>query len=169
VNFITQHSSFAASKLVLIGGLKKEDQRYFDSLRKLSINYPNVIFKTNIPSHDLVKWYSRADYYLHFAGWQVNESSHPERTEHLGITPLEAMSYGCIPFCYKSGGIREVIHDDENGFTFKSLNELSQKVIKVNKDTKAQELIRNNGRKTVEDVFSMRALEKTMAGIFDQK
>jgi len=169
VNFITQHPSFATSKLVLIGGLKKEDQRYFDSLRKLSINYPNVIFKTNIPSQDLVKWYSRADYYLHFAGWQVNESSHPERTEHLGITPLEAMSYGCIPFCYKSGGVREIVHDDENGFTFKSLNELSQKVIKVNKDLKAPSLIRSNGRKIVEERFSTHALGQTMASIFDHK
>lgn len=166
VNFITQHPSFATSKLILVGGLKKEDQRYFDSLRKLSINHPNVIFKTNVPSQELENWYLRADYYLHFAGWQVNESIHPERTEHLGITPLEAMSYGCIPFCYKSGGIREVVHDEENGFTFKSLSELSQKVIKANHDPKVLTHLRENGRQTVEKVFSAEAFEQTMDGIF---
>lgn len=166
VNFVTHHPSYATSKLVLVGGLKKEDQRYFDSLRKLSINYPNVIFKTNIPSQELENWYLRADYYLHFAGWQVNESSHPERTEHLGITPLEAMSYGCVPFCYKSGGIREFVHDGENGFTFKSLNELSQKVIKANHDEKALISLREKGKQTVEEMFSEKALEKTMESIF---
>ncbi|MBP6994153.1 glycosyltransferase family 4 protein [Candidatus Woesebacteria bacterium] len=166
VNFITQNPSFATSKLVLVGGLKKEDQRYFDSLKKLSFNHPNVLFKTNVSSQDLEHWYNRADYYLHFAGWQVNESVHPERTEHLGITPLEAMSCGCIPFCYKSGGIREVVHDGENGFTFKSLNELSEKVMKINRDTKAQENLRTNGRKTVENTFSSESLDASMNDIF---
>ncbi len=166
VNFVNQHPSYARSKLVLVGGLKKEDQRYFESLRKLSINYPNVIFKTNIPSSELEHWYSRADYYLHFAGWQVNESSHPQRTEHLGITPLEAMSYGCIPFCYKSGGIREVIEDGENGFTFKTLHELNEKVIHANRNAKLQSTVRENGRKTVTERFSAEAFDKTMAELF---
>jgi glycosyltransferase involved in cell wall biosynthesis len=166
VNFVTHHPTFAASKLILVGGLKKEDQRYFDSLRKLSINYPNVIFKTNIPSQELENWYLRSDYYLHFAGWQVNESTHPERTEHLGITPLEAMSYGCIPFCYKSGGIREFVHDGENGFTFKTLDELSQKVIKIHRHEKDQIHIREKARETVEKVFSAEAFEKSMNDIF---
>lgn len=166
VSFVGQHPSFATSKLVLVGGLKKEDQRYFEALRKLSINHPNVIFKPNITSQELDQWYSRADYYLHFAGWQVNESLHPERTEHLGITPLEAMSYGCIPFCYKSGGIREVVQDGENGFTFKTLPELSQKVIKINKDLNFQNTVREGGRKTIEKAFSHEAFLKSMHDIF---
>lgn len=166
VSFITAHPAYAGSKLVLVGGLKKEDQKYFDSLRKFTINHPNVIFKPNVPSHELESWYLRADYYLHFAGWQVNESAHPERTEHLGITPLEAMAYGSIPFCYKSGGIREVVNDGENGFTFRSLEELSQKVIKVNRDPQWQARLREAGAKTVVDTFSDVAFEKTMSDVF---
>lgn len=166
VSFLSQHPQYSTSRLILVGGLKEEDRPYYESLKKLSTNYPNVVFKTNISSQDLDKYYRRADYYLHFAGWQVNESEHPERTEHLGITPVEAMSYGCIPFCYKSGGIREVIKDHENGFTFKSIQELSQKVVEVNHDPSLEEVIRNNGRQTVEKVFSYKAFEQRMSELF---
>lgn len=158
VNFVTQFPQFATSKLILVGGLKEEDKPYYESLKKLSTNYPNIVFKTNIASTDLEKLYLHADYYLHFAGWQVSESRHPERTEHLGITPIEAMSYGCIPFCYLSGGIREVIKDYANGFTFQTLNELSKKILEVNHDIMFQEKLRSEGIKTIIETFSHDAL-----------
>lgn len=166
VHFITQFPQFSASKLVLVGGLKDEDKPYYESLKKLSTNYPNVVFKTNVASSELEKLYVRSDYYIHFAGWQVSESRHPERTEHLGITPIEAMSYGCIPFCYLSGGIREVVKDYTNGFTFQTLNELSKKILDVNKDIPLQDAIRYAGRKTAVDTFSTDALTKRMDTLY---
>jgi glycosyltransferase involved in cell wall biosynthesis len=166
VNFIEQYPEYKNSRLVLAGGLKKEDNQYFESLRKLATQYPNIEFRPNIPSHELEKLYFCADFYLHFAGWQVNETSHPERTEHLGITPLEAMIRNCIPLCYKSGGIREIIKDGENGFTFLQLSELSQKIITISKDVANQQVVRENARMTVTTTFSRGYFDEKMSNVF---
>jgi len=166
VNFIEQHPKYSHSKLILAGGLKKEDAQYFESLKKLASQYPNIDFKPNISSVDLEKAYANADFYLHFAGWQVNESNNPERTEHLGITPLESMTRGCITLCYRSGGIKEVIRDGENGYTFSQLPELTRKIFEISTDPKKQEEIRVNARETVVTLFSQKAFDETMRSLY---
>lgn len=166
VNFIEQHPSFAQSKLILVGGLKKEDSQYFESLKKLAAPYSTIVFKPNATAAELEKAYASADVYVHFAGWQVNENAHPERTEHLGITPLEAMVRGCLTFCYRSGGVKEIIRDGENGHTFVQLNELSQKIIALTHDDKKQKNIRENAQETVQTLFSTEALDATMKSLY---
>ncbi|MFO0703154.1 MAG: glycosyltransferase family 4 protein [Patescibacteria group bacterium] len=166
VNFIEQYPDYKNSKLILAGGLKKEDFQYFDSLKKLATHYPNIEFKPNISAADLEKAYLQADFYLHFAGWQVNESAHPERTEHLGITPLEAMARGCITICYRSGGIKEIIRDGENGFTFNQLPELSQKIIAISKNQIKQNEIRENAKETIDSLFTQKAFDETLRNIY---
>jgi glycosyltransferase involved in cell wall biosynthesis len=129
ITFIEQNPRYRTSNLILAGGLKKEDQEYFDSLRALISGYEECItLKPNVSRDELVQLYDQAHYYLHFAGWQVDELKHPEQVEHLGITPLEAMMHDCVVFAYSAGGIREIIKDGYNGFTFTKLDELSQKI-----------------------------------------
>jgi glycosyltransferase involved in cell wall biosynthesis len=166
VNFIEENKQFSQSKLILAGGLKKEDAQYFESLKKLASQYHNIDFRPNITSSDLEKAYTSANFYLHFAGWQVNETSHPERTEHLGITPLEAMSYGCITMCYRSGGIKEIVRDGENGYTFGQLPELTNKIITTSKDTAKQLEIRRNAIDTVTTLFSQKSFDENMKNLY---
>lgn len=166
VNFIETNPQFARSKLILAGGLKKEDSQYFESLKKLASQYDNIVFRPNISAPDLEKAYATADFYLHFAGWQVNETSTPERTEHLGITPLEAMMRGCVAVCYRSGGIKEIIRDGENGFTFTQLPELSQKIISIVRNPSDANNIRKNAIETVQSLFSPSALDETLKSLY---
>ncbi|MEI7652875.1 MAG: glycosyltransferase family 4 protein [bacterium] len=158
VQFIQSNPQYAASKLILIGGVKPEDKKYYESLKQLASSYQNIIFKPNISHIELGHFYKTGDFYIHFAGWGVDSSKYPERTEHLGITPIEAMAYGCIPLCFANGGIPEVIEDGVNGYTFKSLDDLSRKVISLSHDPAKQEHMRIAGTETIERKFSIEAL-----------
>jgi glycosyltransferase involved in cell wall biosynthesis len=42
----------------------------------------------------------------------VNEEKNPENTEHFGITTLEAMATGAIPFVVAKGGQKEIVSDE---------------------------------------------------------
>lgn len=122
---------FKDYKLILAGGLKKEDQKYFDYLKKLAGNDCSIIFKPNVKLHELYKLYELSGYFWHFAGYGVDENIHPELVEHFGITPIEAMASGCLTFSYNAGGPSEIIKEGETGFLFNSTHELIQKMIKV--------------------------------------
>jgi glycosyltransferase involved in cell wall biosynthesis len=115
-------------KLILAGGLKEEDKDYFNELQTLARDDTSIICKPNVPYEELVELYKKAQIYWHFAGFGVNESEHPERTEHFGISPVEAMAYGCSDFCYKAGGLKETIKDTVTGYLFSSYDELKEKM-----------------------------------------
>ncbi len=162
VQFLDMYPQYAGSKLILVGGLKQEDKKYYDSLKKLAAEHPHIVFKPNISYEELHHIYRTGDFYLHFAGWGINEMSHPERTEHLGITPLEAMSYGCIPLCYASGGIPEIVKDGVTGHTFLNRDELSLKLVRLGRDPSLQEKMRGEGIKLLENQFSHEAFNKSL-------
>ena len=69
----TKSKEFADYKLVLAGGLMKEDQEYFDSLKKLAGNDSSIIFKPNIGLYELYKLYELSNYFWHFTGLGVDE------------------------------------------------------------------------------------------------
>jgi glycosyltransferase involved in cell wall biosynthesis len=114
--------------LVLAGGLKDEDKEYFDELQKMVTGDPSIHLKSNISYQELTDLYKRSEIYWHLAGYGVDENLNPQLTEHLGISPLEAMSYGCIDFCFNAGGLKETIEDGKTGYLFSSYEELSQKL-----------------------------------------
>lgn len=145
---------FADYKLILAGGLKKEDQGYFDELVNLAGNNSSIIFKPNVSFNELSNLYHSASFFWHFAGFGIDEQESPQLVEHMGITPLEAMSYGVIPFCYQAGGPAEVIDDGINGFLFKTGNELLDKMKKVANDINLQDKIRTNAIEFIKDNFS---------------
>lgn len=145
---------FADYKLILAGGLIKEDQKYFDDLKKLAENDPSIVFKPNIFLDKLEELYKLATFFWHFAGLGVDEEKNPELVEHFGITPLEAMASGCLTFCYSAGGPKELIIDDKNGFLFSDVNELIDKIIKVDSNKSLKEKVIDNGRQFVKKNFS---------------
>lgn len=162
VQFLQSNPQYSSSKLIMIGGVKPEDKKYYDSLKQLASSYENIIFKPNISHIELGHFYKTGDFYIHFAGWGVDATKYPERTEHLGITPIEAMSYGCIPLCFANGGIPEVVSDGVNGYTFKSLDDLSRKVISLSHDPATQERMRATGTETISNKFSTQALDVSL-------
>ena len=119
-------------RLVLVGGVLKEDERYFEALRKSASGYP-IEIRTNIKYAELKKFYGRAKIYWHAAGFGEDEKEYPERMEHFGIVVVEAMAAGCVPVVIDKGGIPEIVNHNQNGLlwdTKKKLRELTIRLIK---------------------------------------
>ena len=162
----SQSKEFSDYKLILAGGLMKEDQKYFNQLKSLAKNDSSIKFKPNIKLYELYKLYKLSNYFWHFAGYGVDEEKNPEQVEHFGITPLEAMASGCLTFCYSAGGPKELIVDGENGFLFSNEHQLIDKMIKVDLDGALKANIRKNGIKFVKENFSYKIFQKKVVDLF---
>lgn len=115
-------------KLVIAGGLKEKEDEFF--LKKLQImvkERDDISFLINPSFNKLFEIYKKSSIYWHAAGFGVDELTTPEKVEHLGITPLEAMASQCFVFCHDSGGPKRYIRDGETGFLYHSINELVEK------------------------------------------
>jgi glycosyltransferase involved in cell wall biosynthesis len=156
----SQSRKFSDYKLILAGGLMKEDQKYFDQLKSLTKNDASVVFKPNVELYELYRLYKLSTYYWHFAGYGVDEEKNPEQVEHFGIAPLEAMASGCLSFCYSAGGPKELIVDGKNGFLFSTTDELIDKMIKVESDKSLQTKIITIGAKVIKEKFSYKVFQE---------
>ncbi len=164
--FLTFQKTHEDFKLILIGGLKDEDKTYFQSLVKLVGDNKNIILKPNVPYAELLEYYRKSRFFWHFAGYGVDEEKHPEMVEHLGMTPLEAMAAGTVPFCYEAGGPKEIITDGENGYLFKNEDELLSKIEKILKDSNEHKKVQQNGQAYVKKYFSFAVFEERVNKIF---
>ena len=153
---------FSDYRLVLAGGLKEEDEGYLIRLKGMAQGHSDIIFKPNLDYQDLLSLYRRAEIYWHLTGFGIDDSRSPQLVEHLGITPLEAMATGCIVFAYRAGGIKEIVNDGKNGFTFTSLGELIGKMKLINQPEK----IKKQARLFVINNFSYPVFKKKVKEIF---
>lgn len=108
-------------KLILAGGLQ-----YSSTLNRLrsQIKSKSIELVINPPYQQLAKLYGSAKLYWHAAGYGVDEQQYPERVEHFGISPLEAMSAGAVPLVYAAGGLKEVVNPGYDGYLWRSIDEL---------------------------------------------
>ena len=141
-------------KLILIGSLKNEDQAYFQELQALVKNNKSIELKQNVSFKDLIANYKKSIFYLHMAGFGVNEQEHPEQVEHLGITPLEAMASDNIVFCYNIGGPKELIENEVNGYLFNNSKDLESKISNVINNIELQNKIKKNAKEFIKRYFS---------------
>lgn len=160
-----QNNEFKDFKLVLAGGLHKEDDEYYQSIKKLIGNDQSISLLPNISHKELIKLYEKSMFFWHFAGYGIDENKNPELVEHLGLTPLEAMASGCLTFCYNAGGPKEMIRDGENGFLFGSHNELLNKMTQILKDEKKQKYIKVKAREFVEKNFNYKIFKTNVLKI----
>ncbi|QQG44553.1 MAG: glycosyltransferase family 4 protein [Candidatus Roizmanbacteria bacterium] len=145
---------FKDYKLILAGGLKQEDKNYLKELENIIGHDDSIILKTNISHTELFDLYKKSLIYWHFTGHMVNEEINPHLVEHLGITPMEAMSMGCITFCFNAGGPKEIINEGKNGFLFNDLNELENKMNEVIENKILMSDIQKNAKDFIKSKFN---------------
>ncbi len=131
-------------KLVLVGGLLPSDQEYFDSLKGLVKGLP-VVLETNISHGRLDDYYRRASVYWHAAGYGETD---PRWTEHFGISTVEAMSAAAVPVVFAGGGQPEIVKDGENGFLWRTVDELLEKTNEVIANKSLAQRLGQNAIKT---------------------
>ncbi|MBC7381830.1 MAG: glycosyltransferase [Bacteroidia bacterium] len=84
-----------------------ENENFLNQLQQLidSKKLTNIKILTNLPYATLVEHLLKTKFYVFTA-----------RDEHFGITTVEAMLYGAIPFVHNSGGQKEIVPYEELRF-----------------------------------------------------
>lgn len=125
------YKKYKSWRLVLAGQVKKEDEKYLRTLRKMTQGVAIKILP-NLPIVRLHQLYSKAAFYWHATGFGEDESKNPERMEHFGISTVEAQAGGAVPLVVGYGGQKEIVSDDKNGrlyFTKADLYEATRELI----------------------------------------
>jgi glycosyltransferase involved in cell wall biosynthesis len=109
-----------------IAGSARDDRSTSALLETLAREGAGVplVLHPNIPFDGLRRLYNEATIFWHAAGYGVDETLHPERVEHFGMTTVEAMSAGCIPVAVNRGGQREILTHGVDGYLWDSLDDL---------------------------------------------
>ena len=96
---------------------------YLDDLIKSASGYP-IYFHINVSAESLRNLYASTAVYWHAAGLGADLTAEPWAAEHFGISIVEAMMAGAVPFVLASGGPREIIHHGVDGFHYDTLETL---------------------------------------------
>ena len=96
-----------------------ENMDYLSELIESAKGYP-IWFHVNASDEEIKVLYQTSTLYWHAAGLGKDLIAAPWAAEHFGISIVEAMSSGSIPFALASGGAREVIRHGIDGFLYDS-------------------------------------------------
>lgn len=120
---LTKLKKFKDWGLVLAGGVEVGADEYLKHLKKISKGI-NIEFVES-PSFEMIKnIFGQSKIFWSGSGFEVDEKTNPEKTEHFGMTLVESMSAGCVPIAYSAGGHKEIIKDGVNGYLWTSKNDL---------------------------------------------
>jgi glycosyltransferase involved in cell wall biosynthesis len=118
-------------KLVFVGAV--EDKKYLAQIKRQKKGLP-IEFHHDLDRKELLKWYGKASIYWHAAGFDVDQQKNPEKTEHFGISTVEAMVAGCVPVVHAKGGQIEVVGDKLKDALWITKQECFDKTLQVIKD-----------------------------------
>jgi glycosyltransferase involved in cell wall biosynthesis len=110
-------------RLVGSCGADAASQRYVAMLRETARGDP-IYFYLNVPYEELRRHYNEATLFWHATGFDVDESVHPDRMEHFGMSTVEAMSAECVPVVIDKGGQKEIVSHRESGYRWHTVDEL---------------------------------------------
>jgi glycosyltransferase involved in cell wall biosynthesis len=123
-------------RLVLVGGCDPAHRDYAMAVKREAAGLP-IDVRLNAPGDVLEEALARASIYWHAAGLGVDAERHPDRLEHFGIAPIEAMSAGAVPIVYSLGGPAEVVEPGVSGLHFSNENELVASTLSLIRDPAA--------------------------------
>ena len=83
-----------------------------------------VLFHFNAASKELRELYRRAAIYWHATGYGFDADRYPSKQEHFGISTVEAMSAGAVPVVYATGGQKEIVTDEVDGYWWTDIDRL---------------------------------------------
>jgi GT2 family glycosyltransferase/glycosyltransferase involved in cell wall biosynthesis len=115
---------YGESELILVGSLSPADGlQALAQVRDIARGLP-VTVVPNASQRQLEDQLSHASVLWHGTGLGVDGNFFPERLEHFGIAPLEAMARGVVPFVVANGGPSEYVNHGTNGFVYRTVREL---------------------------------------------
>ena len=97
----------------------------YDLSRALTGDLP-IVFHPNAARTDLGRLYAQSACYWHGTGLGADRDTEAEKFEHFGISVVEAMASGCIPFVLDHGGPAAIVTSGKDGWIFRSPAELTE-------------------------------------------
>ena len=145
---------------------------YYEELKLLAGANSKIHLHTNIPFKELDLLYKQAKIYWHGMGYKEDVERFPVRTEHFGITVIEAMTNGCIPVVHRSGGPPKILNEIGLNTVWQSKEEAIQIILSlINNDNLADSSIKvieaskkfsaeNFNRKIIEIIKEKKLIDK---------
>jgi len=100
-----------------------KSRTFADTLMRAAEGLP-VFFHFNAASEELRQLYRRAAIYWHATGYGFDADRYPSKQEHFGISTVEAMSAGAVPVVYATGGQKEIVTDEVDGYWWTDVDRL---------------------------------------------
>ena len=96
--FIELARNFPHEKFLMVGGTDDESyaRKLYEMVDRQDVG--NLELRVNVSNEDVAFALGQAKFYVF-----------PARNEHFGITTVEAIAHGAIPFVHDSGGQREIV------------------------------------------------------------
>jgi glycosyltransferase involved in cell wall biosynthesis len=112
-------------ELHFIGSLSSDgkSRTFADALMRAAEGLP-VFFHFNSARQELRELYRRAAIYWHATGYGFDANKYPSKQEHFGISTVEAMSAAAVPVVYATGGQKEIVTDEVNGYWWTDIDRL---------------------------------------------
>lgn len=124
---------FPGTKLLVVGdgSLRQSMERQAEALNCSGA----ITWAGRQPQERLQEWYDRIDILLM-----------PSRSEGFGLTAIEAMASGCVVVASRTGGLPEVVKDEEVGLLHEpeSISDMTDKVCLLISDTELMEKLSDN-------------------------
>lgn len=129
-------------QLFLVGG-DDEGKQLVEKLKKEAEGYPIKIL-TNVSFSELKELYGKAKIFWHAAGFGIDEEKEPEKVEHFGITPIEAMAAGAVPVVIAKGEAPKIIKNNFDGYLWSEKKELAKiSLMLINKPENLKKIAQN--------------------------
>ena len=151
-------ANFPKVSFFILGNGRLED--YLKKLVKILSIENHVIFLNMIPIEEMPDFYSSAEILCL-----------PSIHEGFPLSIVEALSIGLIIVVSKTGGIPEVIKEDENGYLFepKNIKELSLKLLKaLNLPHSKIVQIQENNIKKARNIYSWETIVNEIIKIYQE-
>lgn len=146
----------------IVGGSGPIAWEHVAELRQRAKGYP-IRLIVDASYDDLKTHYGEATLFWHAAGFGATK---PEDMEHFGISTLEAMSAGCMPFVVPKGGQREILMGYSAGLYWETIEDLVSASITYLSQPSHMKSWRANARKRFLD-FTKERFAKQARMIFE--
>jgi glycosyltransferase involved in cell wall biosynthesis len=131
-------------QLHLVGSVApdKRSHSFVQGLKHEAVGLP-VTFHFDAARDFVRQLYRKASVFWLATGYGWTEIDHPAKQEHFGIATCEAMSAGAVPVVYASGGQKEIVTNEVDGFLWKNIDELIDSTIELATDSASRAQMSN--------------------------
>jgi glycosyltransferase involved in cell wall biosynthesis len=91
----------------------------------------SIFFHFDAPRTDLKRLLHSCSLFWHATGFGEDQEAEPEKLEHFGMSTVEAMTHGCVPLVFRSGGQPEIVENGVSGFLWDTTEELQHRTLRL--------------------------------------